>query len=161
MFPGSKQYFHFFPFVLMYFAGREFDHFSAHRSSNFSAVALWLPPNVIPDEEALGSVLGEGVAPELREEVFAALDQVGAGHSQKGHCYLPKIGTEPLSQGKGYGSALLTRNLRVCDCAHVAVYLEAANTVNILLYHRFGFEVIGEIQVGGSPTSTPMFRVVQ
>lgn len=101
MFPDSKQYFHFFSLVLKYFAGRAFDHFPAHRSADFSAVALWFPPTVIPDEEALGSVLGEGVAPELREEVFALLDQVGAGHPQEAHWYLLAIGTEALSQGRG------------------------------------------------------------
>jgi len=71
------------------------------------------------------------------------------------------IGVEPLSQGKGYGSALLKRGLEVCDRDHVAAYLEATNPANIPLYRRFGFEVVGEIQSGSSPVINPMFRAAR
>ena len=107
MFPDSKQYLHYFPLVLKYFAGRAFEHSSAYRSTDFKAAAMWLPPGVSPDEEALGAVMSEGVSPELQQEVFGVLEQVGAGHPQGPHWYLPAIGVEPLSQGKGYGSTLL------------------------------------------------------
>ena len=111
MFPDAKQYLHYFPQVLKYFAGRAFDHGSAYRSDNFKAAALWLPPGVGPDEEALGAVLQEGVASELQGEVFEVLDQVGASHPPDAHWYLPAIGVEPMLQGKGYGSALLARGI--------------------------------------------------
>jgi len=54
MFPDARQYLHYFPLVLKYFAGRAFEHVSAYRSSDFRAAAMWLPPGVGPDEEALG-----------------------------------------------------------------------------------------------------------
>jgi len=161
MFPDSKQYFDSFPLVLKYFAGGAFEHSSAYRSDDFKGVALWLPPGVGPDEEALGAVMQEGVAAPIQEEVFAVLEQVGAGHPETAHWYLPAIGVEPLSQGKGYGSALLARGLQVCDLEHVAAYLEATNPANIPLYQRFGFEVIGRIQAGSSPAITPMFRAAR
>ena len=161
MFPDSKQYFDNFPLVLKYFAGGAFEHSSAYRSDDFKAAALWLPPGVGPDEEALGAVMQEGVAAPLQEEVFAVLEQVGAGHPEEAHWYLPAIGVEPLSQGKGYGSSLLARGLEVCDRNHVAAYLEATNSANIPLYQRFGFEVIGQIQAGSSPAITPMFRAAR
>ncbi len=161
MFPDSRQYLHYFPLVLKYFAGRAFEYTSAYRSFDFKAAALWLPPGVSPDEEALGEVMGEGVAPERQDEVFGVLEQVGAGHPQVAHWYLPAIGVEPLSQGKGYGSALLARGLEVCDRDHAAAYLEATNPANIPLYQRFGFEVVGEIQAGSSPAITPMFRAAR
>lgn len=161
MFPDSKQYLHYFPLVLKYFAGRAFEHSSAYRSLDFRAAAMWLPPGVEPDEEALGAVMSEGVAPDLQEEVFAVLDQVGAGHPQVPHWYLPAIGVEPLSQGKGYGSTLLAHGLEVCDRDHVAAYLEATNPANIPLYRRFGYEVCGEIQAGRSPVITAMFRAAR
>lgn len=66
MFPDAKQHLHYFPQVLKYFAGRAFDHGSAYRSEDFKAVALWLPPSVGPDEEALGAVMQEGVATDCR-----------------------------------------------------------------------------------------------
>lgn len=158
MFPDSRQYLHYFPLVLKYLAGRAFEHSSAYRSSDFRAAAMWLPPGVSPDEEALCAVLSEGVSPELEEEVFGVLDQVGAGHPHVPHWYLPAIGVEPLSQGRGYGSTLLAQGLAVCDREHVAAYLEATNPANIPLYQRFGYEVCGEIQAGRSRTITAMFR---
>lgn len=161
MFPDSKQYFDYFPLVLKHFAGGAFGHSSAYRSDDFKGAALWLPPGVGPDEEALGAVLQEGVSAELQEEVFAVLEQVGAGHPEETHWYLPAIGVEPRSQGKGYGSTLLARGLEVCDRDHVAAYLEATNPTGIPLYQRFGFEVTGQIQAGSSPAFTPMFRAAR
>lgn len=161
MLPDSKQYLDYFPLVLKYFAGRAFEHSSAYRSEDFKAAALWLPPGVPPDDDALGEVMQEGVAPALQEEVFGVLEQVGSGHPQEAHWYLPAIGVEPLSQGRGYGSTLLAHGLGVCDRDHVAAYLEATNPANVPLYRRFGFDIIGQIQFGRSPAITPMFRAAR
>lgn len=161
MFPDAKQYFEFFPQVLQHFAGGAFEHGSAYRSQDFAATALWLPPGVGPDEEGLGAVMQEGVSAGLQGEVFAVLEQVGASHPPVEHWYLPAIGVEPRLQGKGYGSALLRRSLEVCDRAGVAAYLEATNPVNIPLYERFGFEVVGEIQAGSSPAIATMLRAAR
>lgn len=161
MLPDAKQYLHYFPQVLKYFGGRAFDHGSAYRSADFGAAALWLPPGVSPDEEALGAVMEESVDGELQEDVFAVLEQVGASHPEVAHWYLPAIGVDPRRQGKGYGSALLVRGLEVCDSDHVAAYLEATNPAHIPLYKRFGFEVVKEIQAGSSPSITAMFRAAR
>ena len=161
MFPDPKQYLDYFPRVLKYFAGEAFEHSSAYRSNDFAGAALWLPPGIDPDEEALGAVMQEGVTTELLEEVFAVLEQVGRCHPEETHWYLPAIGVDPLRQGKGYGSALLARSLETCDHEHVAAYLEATNPVSIPLYQRFGFEAIGQIQAGSSPAITPMFRAAR
>ncbi len=158
MFPDGKQYLDYFPQVLRYFAGGAFEHDSAYRSDDFAAAALWLPPDVGPDDEALGAVMEEGVDPDLLGEVFAVMEQVGASHPDVAHWYLPAIGVEPRLQGKGYGSTLLARGVEMCDRQHVAAYLEATNPANIPLYERFGFGVIGQIQAGSSPAITPMFR---
>jgi hypothetical protein len=37
--------------------------------------------------------------------------------------------------------------------------LESSNARNLPLYERHGFEVLGEVQTGGSPTIWPMLRV--
>ncbi len=161
MFPDPKQYFEHFPLVLKYFAGGAFEHSSAYRSDDFKAAALWLPPGVSPNEEALGAVMREGVAAELQEQVFGVLEQVGVGHPGEAHWYLPAIGVDPRSQGKGYGSMLLARGLEACDRDHVAAYLEATNPANIPLYQRFGFEIAGQIQAGSSPVITPMYRAAR
>lgn len=161
MFPDARQYLSAFPLVLKHFAGRAFEHGSAYRSRDFRAAALWLPPGISPDEDALGGVMQEWVEAALREEVFGVLEQVGAGHPEETHWYLPAMGADPRCQGKGYGSALLDASLRPCDDARVAAYLESTNPANISFYRRFGFDVIGEIRAGGSPVITRMFRAAR
>lgn len=161
MLPEPRQYLVYFPEVLKFFAGGAFDHESAYCTEDFNAAALWLPPGVSPDEESLGQVIQEAVAPALQEEVFAVLEQVGASHPETEHWYLPAMGVDPLYQGKGYGSALIERGLEICDHNHVAAYLESTNPRNIPLYQRFGYEIVGEIQAGSSPVVTPMFRAAR
>ncbi len=158
MLPEPRQYLVYFPEVLTFFAGGAFDHESAYRTEDFNAAALWLPPGVSPDEESLGQVIQEAVAPALQEEVFDVLEQVGTSHPETEHWYLPAMGVDPLHQGKGYGSALIERGLEICDHNHVAAYLESTNPRNIPLYQRFGYEIVGEIQACSSPVVTPMFR---
>jgi ribosomal protein S18 acetylase RimI-like enzyme len=161
MFPDSRQYLEYFPLVLKYFGAGAFEHNSAYRSPDFKAAAFWLPPGISPDDEALGAVMEKGVAAALQGEVFGVLEQVGAGHPDGAHWYLPAMGVDPLCQGQGYGSALLARSLEPCDRGHVAAYLESTNPANIPLYERFGFEVIGEIQAGTSPVITRMQRAAR
>ncbi|MGB6107124.1 MAG: GNAT family N-acetyltransferase, partial [Mycobacterium sp.] len=45
-----------------------------------------------------------------------------------------------------------------CDAEHAPAYLESSNFDNIAYYHRFGFEVTGEITIPGGPTMWPMWR---
>lgn len=161
MFPEPHQYLNYFPEVIKFFAGGAFDNTSAYRSEDYFAAALWLPPGVGPDEESLGKVMEEGVAPALQGKVFAVLEQVDMSHPEEEHWYLPAIGVDPMCQGKGYGSALLARGLEVCDHNHVAAYLEATSPVSIPLYQRFGFEVVGTIQADSSPAITPMLRAAR
>ena len=158
MFPDADQYLSYWPQLLRHYGGVAFDHGSAHRISDFSGAALWLPPGVSPDEEALGAVLAEGADPSRLDDLFAVLEQVGASHPHEEYWYLPVIGVDPRSQGRGLGSALLAHSLGTIDDQHIAAYLESANPQNIPLYERFGFSVIGEIQAGNSPIVTTMYR---
>ena len=65
---------------------------------------------------------------------------------------------DPAKQGRGYGSALLRHALARCDRDRLPAYLESSNPVNVPLYQRHGFEVIGTIQQGSSPELVPMLR---
>jgi ribosomal protein S18 acetylase RimI-like enzyme len=158
MLPDPAVYLTFFPRVVRFYGGRAFDHDSAYRTDDDSACALWLPPGVGPDEEALGAVVQEAVDPARLDEVFAVLEQVGKAHPQEPHWFLPAIGVDPRHQGRGHGSALLARSLEACDRDHAVAYLEASNVRNVPLYQRFGFDVVGEIQAGSSPVVVPMVR---
>jgi ribosomal protein S18 acetylase RimI-like enzyme len=161
MLPEPRQYLVYLPKFLRFFAGGAFDHASAYRSEDFNAAAMWLPPGISPDKKSLAQVMQEAVAPALQDEVFALFGKVEAAHPDTEHWYLPTIGVDPLCQGKGYGSALLSCGLEICDRNHVAAYLESTNPKNIPLYQRFGFEIVGKIQAGSSPAITPMFRAVR
>ena len=161
MLPDPAVYLEFFPRVLQFYGGRAFDHGSAYRTADGKGAALWLPPGVGPDEEALGGVMQEAVAPDRLDEVFGVLEEVGKAHPDEPHSFLPAIGVDPICQGRGYGSALLARSLEACDRDHRVAYLEASNPRNVPLYLRFGFEVSGEIQRGSSPVVVPMTRPAQ
>jgi ribosomal protein S18 acetylase RimI-like enzyme len=79
-------------------------------------------------------------------------------HPSEPHWYLPLIGVDPFHQGKGLGHALMQHALVACDRDKKAAFLESTNPRNVTLYERHGFEMLGTIQVGTSPTLFPMLR---
>ena len=156
--PDPHVYLTNMPSLTRAFGGRAFAHGGAHATEGFRGAALWLPPRVTPDEEALGAVLDRSVASGIRDDVFRMFDQMAKYHPDGPHWYLPLIGVDPPYQGKGHGDALLRYALQQCDRDHLPAYLESTNPRNITLYKRHGFEVTGTIQVGSSPPMTPMLR---
>lgn len=161
MFPKPETYLTAFPMVLKYFAGAAFGTGTAYATHETKGAALWLPPGVSPDEEGLGQVLHDHVDAERHEQVFAVMEQVGAGHPEDAHWYLPAMGVDPREQGKGLGAALLGESLSACDASCRLAYLESTNPTNVAFYMRHGFEVIGEIRIGGSPVLTRMLRLAR
>ena len=133
-------------------------HGSAYCTDDCTGVALWLPPNVAPDEEALGELLSSAVSGSIREDVVAVSDQLAQFHPAEPHWYLPAIGVDPAYRGRGYGGALMRYALERCDVDHALAYLEASNPRCIPLYERHGFQALGTIQVGTSPPIVPMLR---
>jgi ribosomal protein S18 acetylase RimI-like enzyme len=79
-------------------------------------------------------------------------------HPPEPHWYLPLLGVDPTRQGQGVGSALLQHATARCDQAGQLAYLESSNPANVPLYERHGFEIVGQIQAGTSPTFHPMVR---
>jgi ribosomal protein S18 acetylase RimI-like enzyme len=123
-----------------------------------AAAALWLPPGVHADSDAIGAVIGE-FAPE---EKLAVLGEVGEAlakyHPEEPHWYLAMVGVDPARQGQGLGSAILKESLRKCDAEGGVAYLESSNPKNVPLYERHGFEVMGVIQPADFPPLIPMLR---
>jgi ribosomal protein S18 acetylase RimI-like enzyme len=157
VYPDPQDYLKYFPQFLRAFASNAFPHGTGHYIADFVGAALWLPPNVHLDEEAIGQLLQSSVPERRHEEVFGILEQMGAYHPTEPHWYLPVIGIDPTQQGKGYGSTLLRFALEQVDRDGVPAYLESSNPRNNALYERHGFEVAGEIQAG-SATLWPMVR---
>lgn len=158
IYPDSHDYLTHFPKFIRAFAGRAFECQSAYYVGDFAGAALWLPPDVQPNEDALIRLFEDTVADEIKEDLFSAFEQMGNYHPNEPHWYLPMIGVDTFKQGKGYGSALMQYALIRCDSDNKLAYLESSNPGNIPLYERFGFELLGTIQVGSSPPVFPMLR---
>ena len=157
-FPDPVRYFGIAREFIDAFGGHAVEHGSADEAGDFAAAALWLPPGVKPDGEAMGAIIEANMPAERMLDGASLMEQVNRFHPHEPHWYLPLIGTDPVHQGKGYGSALLAHAMRRCGRDGLPAYLESSNPANVPLYERFGFEVIGEIQSGSSPKLIPMFR---
>jgi GNAT superfamily N-acetyltransferase len=131
---------------------------AAQRTSDGLGVALWLPPGVHSDDEPLDAVIAEIIAAEKRTDVAAAFERTEQYRPTEAHWYLSLIGVEALHRNKGCGAALLEHGLRQCDREHRPAYLWSSNPLNVSLYKRHGFEIVGTIQVGSSPSIFPMLR---
>jgi len=156
--PEAHRYFATMPGLIRGFAGASFANESAYHVGAYAGAALWLPPGIHFDEEALTSLFHRNLAKDKVENAFAFFEEMGKYHPEEPHWYLPAIGVDPLHQGHGYGSALMKHALQRCDREQKLAYLESSNPRNLSLYIRHGFEIIGTIRVADSPPLFPMLR---
>ncbi len=149
------------PGLFAMFAQAVARHEEIYHTTDEAGAALWVPPGreVVDAEDADGfgrsleSVAGVDAARIL--DVCAMLDEQ---HPPGSHYYLWFLGVEPSSQGRGIGSALLTRVLSRCDRDGIPAYLEASSARNRALYERHGFEAVNQVAVPGAPPMWPMWR---
>lgn len=146
-----------FPVTLRHVGGSSFAHGGALATDDIRGVALWLPPGVAADFEGMGAAFAEAgfEGPEEAQELFARMTQT---HPHESHWYLPLIGVDPMARGRGFGSALMEAALVRVDAEGLPAYLENTNPRNAPLYERFGFRMVSELQVGGSPVVQAMWR---
>ena len=156
--PDSQQYHMYFPSIVRAFGGKAFTHGSAYYVDGYAAAALWLPPDVFPDEDMLSSMFQRSVSEQIQKGVFTVFDQMGRYHPSEPHWYLPLMGVDPLKQSKGFGSALMQHALIQCDRDNKLAYLESSSPRSIPFYERHGFELLGTIQMETSPCIFPMLR---
>ncbi len=109
--PDSQQYQMYFPSFVRAFGGKAFTHGSAYYVDGYAAAALWLPPDVLPDDDMLSSIFQRSVSEQSQKDVIAVFDQMGRYHPSEPHWHLPLMGVDPLKQGKGFGSALMQHAL--------------------------------------------------
>ena len=158
MYPDSQQYCEHFQSFVKAFAGAAFEHGSADLVDGYLAAALWLPPGLHPDEQAMNKLIRSTVPEDDQANVFAIFEQMDHYHPSEPHWYLPMIGVDPAHQSKGFGSALLQYGLMRCDHEDKLAYLESTSLSSVRLYERHGFELLGTIQVGSSPQLFAMLR---
>ena len=161
VYPTPHDYLHHFPEFIRIYAGKAFESGTAYYTEDFAATALWLPPGVQPNEGELIKLIQNTVPEERQEHLFSVFEQLESYHPTEPYWYLPLIGADPTHQRKGSGSALMKHVLARCDQEGSLAYLESSNPENISLYARYGFEILGMIQVGTMPPLIPMLRKPQ
>ena len=158
LFPEPESYLQHFPAFARALAGPSLQRRTALATADYGAVALWLAPGDGPDEDAMADLIDEEVRPDKKDDMAAAMEQMGRYHPLEPHWYLPFIGVEPSRQGQGLGGALLRSSLARVDADGLPAYLESSNPRNRPLYERHGFEALGEIRIGSCPPIVPMLR---
>jgi GNAT superfamily N-acetyltransferase len=156
--PNAQQYLAAMPRLVRAFGGQAFARGSAYATASYAGVALWLPPGVEPDDEALNDVMQSTMSESQLPDGAAVFEQMTKYHLHEPHWYLPLIGVDLAYQGRGHGDALMAYVLARCDRERLPAYLESTNPRNVSLYRRHGFEPVGAIQAGSSPTLVPMLR---
>jgi ribosomal protein S18 acetylase RimI-like enzyme len=157
-YPNPHTYLVVMPETIKAFGGNGFAHGAVHLVDGGRAAAMWLPPGVQPDSERLEALTTQHAPPERQADMGQVFEQMGRFHPEEPCWYLPLIGVDPACQGRGYGSALLRHALARVDRDRAPAYLESSNPRNVPLYERHGFEILGSIQAGSSPTIVPMLR---
>jgi ribosomal protein S18 acetylase RimI-like enzyme len=156
--PRPEEYLRNMPLAAKAFGAKSFALGTADAIDSFAGVALWLPPGVNSDEEALGGLFERTAPPSIQQDLAGVFEQMGSFHPREPHWYLPLIGVDPSRQGQRLGDKLMAHALARCDADQIPAYLESSNPRNLGFYERHGFERLGNIQVGSSPTIVPMLR---
>jgi ribosomal protein S18 acetylase RimI-like enzyme len=156
--PRADDYLRNMPVLARAFSSKGFALGTAYEIGGFAGVALWLPPGVSPDEEPLGELVRRTAPAAIQPDLAKVFDRMAGFHPKEPHWYLPVIGVDPSRQGQRLGDRLMTHALARCDADGLPAYLESSNPRNIPFYERLGFQALGQIQVGSSPSIVPMLR---
>ncbi|HWP60276.1 MAG TPA: GNAT family N-acetyltransferase [Candidatus Acidoferrales bacterium] len=158
IYPDPHRYSAGFPPLVATFFDRACAHGTAYYVNDYAGAALWLPPGVGPDEDALAAAFDRTLPAERRRAVAELFAEMAGRHPPEPHWYLPLIGVDPARQRHGYGSILLHQALAACDREQKLAYLESSSPASVGLYRRHGFELLGPIRVADSPPLFPMVR---
>jgi ribosomal protein S18 acetylase RimI-like enzyme len=158
MYPDPADYLRWFPLFVNAFGGRAFENRTAFVTADASGAALWLPPGVEPDDAKIIKLVADTLDKDIQADFMALFEAMGDAHPTEPHWYLPMIGVETHKQGEGLGASLMRYALDRVDADGLPAYLESSNPRNISLYQRFGFELVGTIQIGAAPPLFPMLR---
>ncbi len=149
------------PHVFRFAADEHLPHGTVYVTPEVTAAAVWAPPGHRQDQwrelravPRMAAIFGMRSLDGLRFQ-----NAIRRAHPQEPHWYLAILGTDPVHQGKGHGSAVLAPVLARCDDEGVGAYLESSKEANLAYYRRHGFEVQREmLPVAGGPPIWLMWR---
>ena len=81
-YPAPENYLMHFPDLVRTFGRKAFECGTAHFIGDGQAAALWLPPGMQPDEEALMAHFQRTVPEQDQETLFAVFEQMGQYQSR-------------------------------------------------------------------------------
>jgi len=139
----------------------EVDSYLTHGHTHIvagQAAALWTPPGVRSNDDALGEAFGRHVAPELLEAAVPLFIEMEEHRPAEPHFYLHLIGARDRARGQGLGSLLLERVTSICDAEGHPAYLEASTPRSAALYARHGFMEVAVIEFAPGVALRPMLR---
>lgn len=123
-----------------------------------AATALWEPPGVHADTDAIVEVFANEVDEEIAAAAAEPFMQMFAARPETPHFYLAVLAAADRARGQGLGAALLDRVLSICDAEQIDAHLESTNARNVSLYERHGFVVTEEISFAPDVVVRPMTR---
>jgi GNAT superfamily N-acetyltransferase len=132
-------------------------------TDGLAAGAIWLPPG----KWRLGGWDQLRTLPQFLRHIswrhvpsrVAAFQQIEQRHPPEPlHWYLATLGTDPVRQGQGLGSALLADQLARCDADGLPSYLESSKEANVPFYERHGFVVTETLDLPDGPRLWLMWR---
>src|SRR5258708_30288033 len=71
LFPHPSKYLEHFPELMRHFGANSFSNASAHYVEGFAGAALWLPPNVTFDADAIGALMLRTVDEKQQADLFS------------------------------------------------------------------------------------------
>lgn len=157
-YPNPVSYLVHFPNFVEAFGGKAFTSGSAYHSGECFGAALWLPPDTLLDEKDIFEHLERTLDPRTAKIAFGAMNEIATYQPKEPHWYLALIGVDVRYQGQGVASKLLKPMIDKFDCEECMAYLESTNAINIPLYERFGFDLVGRIEIDDCPPLFPMIR---
>jgi len=142
------------------------DVWVAHVDGKVACSAVWLPPGAYPRSFRRDTMTNlRGMPTFMRSgrritnavRLLTALDK--AHHElHEPHYYLAILGTDPLFQRSGAGTAALQPVLDRCDTEGLSAYLETQKEDNIAYYARHAFDVIQKVELPNTPPVWTLIR---
>jgi GNAT superfamily N-acetyltransferase len=131
----------------------------ARTGGKVACAAVWLPPGTYPRgarRDLMTNLRGLPTFVRSGRRLAGAIRLLGAldkAHHEitDPHFYLGILGTDPLFQRTGAGSAALQPVLDRCDAEGLTAYLETQKEENLAYYARHAFDLIKKVDVAGAP----------